>query len=88
MRNLLAAVGLIVILSLLGGCAKFSASRKMDAGPFGENVTVMIGDITSDVRKPFYIKNYIYGQAADDYQAEWQNMRMTLRNIVLYSTQG
>jgi hypothetical protein len=50
-----------IILSLLGGCAKFSASRKMDAGPFGENVTVMMGDVSADVRKPFYIKNTSMG---------------------------
>jgi hypothetical protein len=77
----------VILLSLLGGCAKFSASRKMDAGPFGENVTVMIGDITSEVRKPFYIKKYIFGPSAEEYQAEWLVMRKTLRNIVLYSTQ-
>jgi hypothetical protein len=77
----------VIILSLLGGCAKFSASRKMEPGPFGENVTVMIGDITSDVRKPFYIKKYIFGPSAEEYLSEWQVMRKTLRNIVLYSTQ-
>jgi len=76
-----------VILSLLGGCAKFSSSRKMDPGPFGENVTVMVGDITSEVRQPFYIKKYIYGPNLEEYQTEWQIMRKTLRNIVLYSTQ-
>jgi len=87
MRRLVAVTAMIVVLSLLGGCAKFSASRKMDAGPFGENVTVMIGDITSEVRKPFYIKKYIYGPSAEEYQKEWQSMRKMLRNIVLYSTQ-
>lgn len=77
----------VMVLSLLGGCAKFSASRKMDPGPFGENVTVMVGDITAEVRKPFYIKKYVYGPAAEEYQAEWQTLRKMLRNIVLYSTQ-
>ena len=86
-RRLLAAASVVMVMTLLGGCAKFSASRKMDAGPFGENVTVMIGDITSEVRKPFYIKKYIYGPSAEEYQAEWLNMRKSLRNIVLYSTQ-
>jgi hypothetical protein len=86
-RRLLAAAAVVMVMTLLGGCAKFSASRKMDAGPFGENVTVMIGDITSEVRKPFYIKKYIYGPSAEEYQAEWLNMRKSLRNIVLYSTQ-
>jgi hypothetical protein len=55
-KRFFAAAAVVMIVSLIGGCAKFSASRKMDAGPFGENVTVMIGDITSEVRKPFYIK--------------------------------
>ena len=87
MRRMVAVTAMIVVLSLLGGCAKFSASRKMDAGPFGENVTVMIGDVTSEVRKPFYIKKYIYGPSAEEYQKEWQSMRKMLRNIVLYSTQ-
>ena len=86
-RHLFAILAYIMVLSLLGGCAKFSASRKMDAGPFGENVTVMIGDVTSEVRKPFYIKKYIYGPSAEEYQKEWQSMRKMLRNIVLYSTQ-
>jgi hypothetical protein len=76
-----------IILSLLGGCAKFSASRKMDAGPFGENVTVMMGDVSADVRKPFYIKKYIDGPSRDAYQAEWDNMKRTMRGIVLYSQQ-
>jgi hypothetical protein len=87
MRRLLTAAAVVMVMTLLGGCAKFSSSRKMDAGPFGENVTVMIGDITSEVRKAFYIKKYIFGPSAEEYQAEWQNMRKTLRNIVLYSTQ-
>jgi hypothetical protein len=77
----------VVILSMLGGCAKFSASRKMDAGPFGENVTVMMGDVSADVRKPFYIKKYIDGPSRDAYQVEWDNMKRTMRGIVLYSQQ-
>ena len=87
MRRLCTVLASIIIFSLLGGCAKFSASRKMDPGPFGENVTVMIGDVTAEVRKPFHIKKYIYGPSAEEYYAEWQVMRKTLRNIVLYSTQ-
>jgi hypothetical protein len=77
----------IMIVSLLGGCAKFSASRKMDAGPFGENVTVMMGDVSADVRKPFYIKQYVEGPSREEYAAEWANMRKTMRGIVLYSSQ-
>ena len=85
--HLAAVMAMIIALSLLGGCAKFSASRKMDAGPFGENVTVMMGDVSADVRKPFYIKQYLEGPSRDEYQAEWDNMRKTIRGIVLYSSQ-
>ena len=51
----------VIILSLLSGCAMFQTSRKMDAGPFGENVTVLMGDIASNVssKQPFYIKPYL-----------------------------
>jgi hypothetical protein len=86
-KRFFAAAAVIMIFSLLGGCAKFSGSRKMDAGPFGENVTVMMGDVSSDVRKPFYIKQYLEGPSRDEYQAEWDNMRKTIRGIVLYSSQ-
>jgi hypothetical protein len=77
----------VSILSLLGGCAKFTSSRKMDAGPFGENVTIMMGDVSADVRKPFYIKKYVDGPSRDEYQAEWNNMKKTMRGVVLYSSQ-
>ena len=77
----------VMMLSLLSGCAKFSSSRKMDAGPFGENVTVMMGDVTAEVRKPFYIKKYLEGPSRDEYQTEWDNMKKTMRGIVLYSSQ-
>jgi hypothetical protein len=87
MRRLFTALSCIIVLSLLGGCAKFSASRKMDAGPFGENTTIMIGDVTADVRKPFYIKKYIDGPSRDEYEAEWNNMKKAMRGVVLYSTQ-
>ena len=86
-KRFIAAAAVVIIVSLLGGCAKFSASRKMDAGPFGENVTVMMGDVSADVRKPFYIKQYLEGPSRDEYQAEWDNMRKTIRGIVLYSSQ-
>jgi hypothetical protein len=86
-QRLYTVLACVIILSLLGGCAKFSASRKMDAGPFGENVTVMMGDVSADVRKPFYIKKYIDGPSRDAYQAEWDNMKKTMRGIVLYSSQ-
>jgi hypothetical protein len=86
-RHLMAGIAMAVILSLLGGCAEFSASRKMDAGPFGENVTVMMGDVTAEVRKPFYIKKYLEGPSRDEYQTEWDNMKKTMRGIVLYSSQ-
>jgi hypothetical protein len=87
MRRLIAATAVVMVMTLLGGCAKFSASRKMDAGPFGENVTVMMGDVSADVRKPFYIKKYIDGPSRDEYEAEWLNMKKTMRGIVLYSSQ-
>jgi len=45
-KRFVAAAAVVMIVSLLGGCAKFSASRKMDPGPFGENVTVMMGDVS------------------------------------------
>jgi hypothetical protein len=86
-KRFIAAAAVVMIVSLVGGCAKFSASRKMDAGPFGENVTVMMGDVSADVRKPFYIKQYIEGPSRDEYQAEWDNMKKTMRAIVLYSSQ-
>jgi hypothetical protein len=86
-RHLVTVLAFVLILSFLSGCAKFSSSRKMDAGPFGDNVTVMMGDISADVRKPFHIKKYIYGPSMEAYQAEWANMRRTMRGIVLYSTQ-
>jgi hypothetical protein len=87
MRRLFTVLAFVIILSFLGGCAKFSSSRKMDAGPFGENVTVMMGDVSADVRKPFFIKKYIDGPSRDEYQAEWDNTKKTMRNIVLYSSQ-
>jgi hypothetical protein len=87
MRHLMKTLTVLLLFMLLGGCAKFSASRKMDAGPFGENVTVMMGDVTADVRKPFYIKKYIAGPSRDEYQVEWDNMKKTMRGIVLYSSQ-
>jgi hypothetical protein len=86
-RQWYAVLAGVIILSLLGGCAKFSASRKMDPGPFGENVTVMMGDVSADVRKPFYIKKYIEGPSRDEYAAEWANMKKSMRGIVLYSSQ-
>jgi len=86
-KRFVAAAAVVMIVSLLGGCAKFSASRKMDPGPFGENVTVMMGDVSADVRKPFYIKKYIDGPSRDEYAAEWANMKKSMRGIVLYSSQ-
>lgn len=88
-RCMMTGIAMAVLLSLLGGCAKFTATRKMDPGPFGENVTILMGDIAADVssRQAFHIKPYLYGPNLEDYQAEWANMRKTMRGIVLYSTQ-
>jgi len=87
MRRLAAVMSMIVVLSLLGGCAKFSASRKMDAGPFSENVTTMMADVTAEVRKPFYIKQYVNVPSALEYRAEWDSMKKAMRGVVLYSSQ-
>jgi hypothetical protein len=89
MRHSVTVLSCIILISLLSGCAKFSASRKMDAGPFGENTTVMMVDIAADMgnKKPFHTKQYIYGPNVQDYQAEVQNVKKLMRGIVLYSTQ-
>ncbi len=87
MRRLRAFVAVVAVMALFGGCAKFQSSRKMDAGPFGENVTIMMGDVSASVRKAFYIKKYIEGPSKDEYEAEWLNLKKTTRGIVLYSTQ-
>jgi hypothetical protein len=47
----------------------------------------MMGDVSADVRKPFYIKKYLEGPSRDEYEAEWNNMKKTMRGIVLYSSQ-
>jgi hypothetical protein len=87
MQRLLAAMAMVIIVSLLGGCAKFQGSRKMDAGPFSENTNAMMADVTAEVRKPFYIKQYLNVPAAAEYRAEWENMKRAMRGVVLYSSQ-
>jgi hypothetical protein len=77
----------VIILSLLGGCAKFSASRKMDAGPFSENTNAMMADVTAEVRIAFYIRPYLNVPSAAEYRAEWNNMKKSMRGVVLYSSQ-
>jgi hypothetical protein len=60
----------------------------MDAGPFGENTTVLMADVAADfAKKPFHIKKYLYGPSRDEYAAEWANLKKTMRGIVLYSSQ-
>jgi hypothetical protein len=87
MRQWCALLVCISILSLLGGCAKFSASRKMDAGPFSENTNAMMADVTAEVRKPFYIKQYMNVPSVAEYRSEWDAMKKAMRSIVLYSSQ-
>ena len=70
MKQLLAATAAVMVMMLLGGCAKFTSSRKMDAGPFSENVSAMMADVTAEVRKPFYIKPYVNVPSAAEYRAE------------------
>lgn len=87
-RSAYAAVAIVTVLSLLGGCAKFRASRRVEAGPFAENITVLVGDVQSDLvgRKPFYIEKYLDGPNLAEYRREWNDLRTILRGIVLYST--
>jgi len=87
MQRLAAVTAMTVVLSVLGGCAKFSASRKMDAGPFSENTNAMMADVSAEVRKPFYIKQYVMVPSMPEYAAEWASMKKAMRGVVLYSSQ-
>jgi hypothetical protein len=86
-QRLYTVLACVIILSLLGGCAKFSASRKMDAGPFSENTNAMMADVTAEVRKPFYIKQYLNVPSTLEYRTEWDAMKKAMRSVVLYSSQ-
>jgi hypothetical protein len=86
-RRLIAVMSMAIVLSLLGGCAKFSASRRMDAGPFSENTNAMMADVTAEVRKPFYIKKYMNVPSLLEYRTEWDAMKKAMRGVVLYSSQ-
>jgi len=87
MQRLYTVLACVIILSLLGGCAKFSASRKMDAGPFSENTNAMMADVTAEVRKAFYIRQYLNVPSVAEYRAEWDAMKKAMRSVVLYSSQ-
>jgi len=80
---------ILVLVTMLGGCAKFQSSRKLDIGPFGENAVSLMGDIQSvmTVKRPFYIKPYLQGQNIVDYRKTWDSLQKVLRGTVIYSTQ-
>ena len=74
---------------VLTGCARFSASKKMDMGPFGENTTAMVNDIKQGFvfKKPILIKPYMYGAALEKTRKDRDDVRKVLGAVVLYSTQ-
>ena len=79
----------VFLVTSLGGCAKFQSSRKLDIGPFGENAMTLMGDVQAvmTMKRPFYIKPYLYGQNIEVYRKQWADLQKVLRGIVMYSTQ-
>jgi len=89
-RNTWWRVIALTLVVLNAGCSSFYGSRKLEVGPFAENVTALVGDAQSDLfdHRPFYMTRYLQNiPAADAYAQEWVGLRKVLRGVLLYSSQ-
>ena len=81
--------GALAMLPLLGGCASFKATRRLDVSPFAQNTVGMIGEVQR-ANKPLewvYLKKYESLPAVLDARRNYAPARELMRGIAIYSTQ-
>jgi len=85
-RSMLSAVA---AASLLGGCAAFQGSRKIDVSPFSENTVGMLGEMQKFNRPVnwLYLRKYQFLPSVNAVREGLKPLRDLLRGIGLYSTQ-
>ena len=80
---------LTLAASILGGCAAFRSSKRLDVGPFAENTVEMIGEVQR-ATKPVvwtYLKKYDDLPSVHEIRGAARPAWTLMRGVVLYSTQ-
>jgi hypothetical protein len=81
--------GMLVMVPLLGGCASFKATRRLDVSPFAQNTVGLIGEVQR-ANRPLewvYLKKYESLPSVLDARRTYAPARELMRGIAVYSTQ-
>ena len=78
---------LLALATVFTGCSFFSASRRLDLGPFGENTVQMVGEMQKFQRPApwVYLKKYSEHPKVLEVGKEHLALRALLRGVALYS---
>jgi len=82
-------LSLALLAAMLGGCASFRSSKRLDVGPFAENTVGMIGEVQR-ATKPVvwtYLKKYDQLPSVQQVRQAARPAWTLMRGVALYSTQ-
>ena len=85
-RALTLAVVLCALIAAIG-CSKFRSSKRLNLGPFAEQMIAVAGDIQYGLaqEQPVYLRQYRKDPAVVDFQLRATKMRAVIRGTIAYS---